>query len=57
MIIYIVIIGGTNIIESVWATEKLAQAAIYYYAAMANLPPEHYNIIVRELNTTHGPKK
>lgn len=55
--IWIVIIKGTNIIESVWSTEKLAQAAIYLHADLSSLPYDHYNIVYRELNTTWKPKQ
>lgn len=54
--IWIVIIKGTNIIESIWSTEALAKAAISLYAHNAQLPIEHYDYIPRVLNTTYKPK-
>jgi len=50
--VWIVIIKGTNIIESVWSTEKLAVAAIQYHAHIAHLPVGHYDYVPRLMNTT-----
>lgn len=54
--IWIVIVKGTNIIESIWSTERLAVAAIHFHAHVSQLPVDHYDVIPRVLNATWRPK-
>ena len=42
-----------TIIESVWTTRELAQAAIHYHARDAKTVPANFYIAFREINKPH----
>lgn len=54
--VYIVIIKNTNIVESVWTSYALAQAAITIHAKISVLPINFYMIIERIINVTIKPE-
>lgn len=53
--VFIVVLAGTSVIESVWTSLALANAAIIFHAKQSNLPTTRYNIVIRLLNVTVKP--